>query len=71
MTLFDAGEDCGEAANTAKLLASKAAWHVAEACFQTYGGFAFAREYDIERNERQAVASRPKWASATVPLRVT
>jgi len=51
--LFDAGEDCGEAANTAKLLASEAAWHAAEACFQTYGGFAFAREYDIERKWRE------------------
>jgi len=47
--LFDAGEECGADANMAKLLASEAGWHAAEATFATYGGFAFAREYDIER----------------------
>ena len=51
--LYDAGKDCGAEANTAKLLSSEAAWHAAEACFQTYGGFAFAREYDIERKWRE------------------
>ena len=50
---FDAGEDCGEAANIAKLLASEAAWHAADTCFQTFGGFAFAREYHIERKWRE------------------
>lgn len=52
-TLFDAQEKCGAEANMAKLLASEACWHAAEACFQTYGGFAFAREYDIERKWRE------------------
>ena len=51
--LFDAGEDCGEAANIGKLLASEAAWHAADTCFQTFGGFAFAREYHIERKWRE------------------
>ncbi len=54
--LFDGGGDqteCGAAANTAKLLASEAAWHTAEACFQTFGGFAFATEYDVERKWRE------------------
>lgn len=50
---FQAGLDCGAEANMAKLLASEAAWHAAEACFQTYGGFAFAKEYDIERKWRE------------------
>jgi len=50
---FQAGEDCGEAANIAKLLASEAAWHAADTCFQTFGGFAFAREYHIERKWRE------------------
>jgi len=50
---FDAGEDCGEDANLAKLLASEAAWHAAEACLQTHGGFGFAREYDVERKWRE------------------
>jgi len=51
--LFQAGADCGEAANIAKLLASEAAWHAADTCFQTFGGFAFAREYHIERKWRE------------------
>ena len=51
--LFDAGQDRGGEANMAKLLASEAAWHAAEACFQAFGGFAFAREYDIERKWRE------------------
>src|SRR5690348_4002886 len=42
--LFDAGQECGADANMAKLLASEATWHAADATFQTYGGFAFARE---------------------------
>ncbi|HVS65851.1 MAG TPA: acyl-CoA dehydrogenase family protein [Thermoanaerobaculia bacterium] len=50
---FDAGAACGAEANTAKLLSSEAAWHAAEACFQTYGGFAFACEYDVERKWRE------------------
>jgi len=51
--LFDAGEPCGGAANSAKLLTSEAAWQAAEVCFQTFGGFAFAKEYDIERKWRE------------------
>lgn len=51
--LFAAGADCGEAANIAKLLASEAAWHAAEAAMQTHGGFGYAREYDIERKWRE------------------
>ncbi|MDH3228582.1 MAG: acyl-CoA/acyl-ACP dehydrogenase [Alphaproteobacteria bacterium] len=52
-TLFDARHPCGAEANMAKLLASEASWHAAEACFQSFGGFAFAREYDIERKWRE------------------
>jgi acyl-CoA dehydrogenase len=51
--LFDAGQECGADANMAKLLASEATWHAADATFQTYGGFAFAKEYDIERKWRE------------------
>ncbi len=51
--LFDAGERCGAEANMAKMLASEAAWHAGDSCFQTFGGFAFAREYDIERKWRE------------------
>ena len=51
--LFEAGMPCGDAANMGKLLASEAAWHAAEACIQTHGGFGYAREYDVERKWRE------------------
>jgi acyl-CoA dehydrogenase len=51
--LFDAGADCGAEANMGKMLASEAAWHAGEAAMQTFGGFAFAREYGIERKWRE------------------
>jgi acyl-CoA dehydrogenase len=51
--LFDAGAPCGPEANMAKLLAADASWHAGEACFQTHGGFGFAREYDVERKWRE------------------
>ena len=52
--LFQAGKPCGPDANMAKLLASEATWHSAEAAMQTHGGFGFAQEYDIERKWREA-----------------
>ena len=52
--LFDAGVECGADANIAKHLAAEAAWKMGEAAMQTFGGFAFAREYDIERKWREA-----------------
>jgi acyl-CoA dehydrogenase len=51
--LFDHGKPCGADANLAKLLASEACWHAAEAAMQTHGGFAFSREYDVERKWRE------------------
>jgi acyl-CoA dehydrogenase len=51
--LFDAGMDCGEEANIAKLLASEASWHAGEAAMQAHGGYGLAREYDIERKWRE------------------
>ena len=56
--LFQAGLPCGEDANIAKLLASEASWQAAEACMQTYGGFGYAREYDVERRWREARISQ-------------
>ena len=50
---FDAGQDCGAQANMAKLLAADASWEAANACLQTFGGFGFAREYDVERKFRE------------------
>jgi acyl-CoA dehydrogenase len=50
---FDAGEPCGAEANMAKHLAAKASWEAANVCLQTYGGFGFASEYDVERKFRE------------------
>ncbi|HET9668370.1 MAG TPA: acyl-CoA dehydrogenase family protein [Casimicrobiaceae bacterium] len=50
---FDAGEACGAEANMAKHLAAKASWEAANVCLQTYGGFGFASEYDVERKFRE------------------
>ena len=50
---YEAGENCGEEANMAKMLAAEASWAAAEACVQTHGGFGFASEYDVERKFRE------------------
>jgi acyl-CoA dehydrogenase len=52
--LYDAGQDPGVEANSAKMLAADASWEAAEACLQTHGGFGFAEEYDVERKFREA-----------------
>jgi len=51
--LFDRGERCGVEANLAKLLAADASWEAANVCLQTFGGFGFAVEYDVERKFRE------------------
>jgi acyl-CoA dehydrogenase len=51
--LFDAGRPCGAEANMAKLLAADASWEAANVAVQTYGGFGFAEDYDIERKFRE------------------
>ena len=51
--LFDGGEACGAEANMAKLLAADASWEAANVTVQTYGGFGFAEEYDVERKFRE------------------
>jgi len=56
--MFQAGQPCGEFANLSKLLTAEAAWEAAEACMQTHGGFAYAREYDVERKWREARVQR-------------
>jgi acyl-CoA dehydrogenase len=53
-SLFDAGEKCGAEANMAKLLASEAAWEAANAAVQTFGGYGFRKEYDVERKFRES-----------------
>ena len=37
----------------AKLLASEAAWEAATVCLDTYGGYGFARDYDVKRKFRE------------------
>jgi len=51
--LFDTGKPAGAEANMAKLLAADASWEAANACLQTFGGFGFAAEYDVERKFRE------------------
>ena len=52
--LFDKNMPCGTEANISKLLASEASWKSAEAAIQTFGGYGFAEDYDIERKYREA-----------------
>ncbi len=51
--LFDRGEPCGAEANMAKLLAADASWEAANVAMQTYGGYGYDAEYDIERKFRE------------------
>lgn len=64
--VYDAGQQPGPLASMAKHMACEAAWQMADACFTTHGGFAFAREYDIERKWRDArvMQIRPQGRSA-------
>ena len=52
--VYDGGGNPGAEANMAKLLASEASWAAADMCVQTFGGFGFAEEYDVERKFREA-----------------
>jgi acyl-CoA dehydrogenase len=51
--LFDGHQPCGAEANMAKYLAAEASWEAANVAMQTFGGFGFAEEYDIERKFRE------------------
>jgi acyl-CoA dehydrogenase len=51
--LFDAHEACGAEANMALLLAAEASWEAANAAMQTFGGYGFDAEYDVERKFRE------------------
>lgn len=53
LTHYEAGEDYHGEAMMAQHLAVQAAWDSADAAFTTHGGFAFAREYDVERKWRE------------------
>ena len=51
--LYEQGLPCGAEANMAKLLGADSSWAAANACLDTYGGFGFAAEYDVERKFRE------------------
>ena len=51
--LFDGNQPCGPEANMAKYLAAEASWEAANVAIQTFGGYGFAEEYDIERKFRE------------------
>jgi alkylation response protein AidB-like acyl-CoA dehydrogenase len=52
--MFDEGANPGEEANLAKFLGAEAAWQAANMCMDTYGGYGYATEYNIERKFREA-----------------
>jgi acyl-CoA dehydrogenase len=51
--LFDMDKPCGAEANMALLLAANASWEAANAAMQTFGGYGFDAEYDVERKFRE------------------
>ncbi len=53
VALYEAGRECHSEALIAQHMAAQAAWDTADAAFTTHGGFAFAREYDVERKWRE------------------
>ncbi|MCI0142603.1 acyl-CoA/acyl-ACP dehydrogenase [Arthrobacter bambusae] len=51
--LFDEGKDCGPEAAAAKYLGAEAGFEAADRSFSTLGGYAYAKEYHIERLWRE------------------
>ncbi len=51
--MFERGEPCGAEANMALLLSAEAAWEAANVAMQTFGGYGFDAEYDVERKFRE------------------
>ena len=51
---YDTGQDCAEAANSAKFLAAEAGFFAADRAVQTLGGMGYAIEHDVERYFREA-----------------
>jgi acyl-CoA dehydrogenase len=51
--LFERGKPCGAEANMALLLTADAAWEAANAAMQTFGGYSFDAQYDVERKFRE------------------
>jgi acyl-CoA dehydrogenase len=51
--LFDAHQPCGELAATAKFLGAEAGFEACDRAMSTFGGYAYAKEYHIERLWRE------------------
>jgi acyl-CoA dehydrogenase len=51
--LFERGEPCGAEANMALMLAAEASWEAANVAMQTFGGYGYDAEYDVERKFRE------------------
>ena len=57
-SLYDAGQDCGAEANTAKYLAAEAAFAACETAVLTHGGMGYSAEYHVERYLRESLIPR-------------
>ncbi len=51
--LFERGDPSGAEANMALMLTAEAAWEAANVAMQTYGGYGYDAEYDVERKFRE------------------
>ena len=51
--LFERGEPCGAEANMALYLTADASWEAANAAMQTFGGYSYDAEFDVERKFRE------------------
>lgn len=56
--LYDRGEPCGAEANMAKYLAAEWGFEATDRAMQTFGGFGYATEFDVERYWREARVMR-------------
>jgi len=53
-SLYDAGKPCGAEANAAKYFAAEACFRACETAILTHGGMGYAKEYHVERYQREA-----------------
>lgn len=56
--MFDQGEKCGPECNTAKVAATNAGIEAVYHSMQTFGGYGYAKEYDVERWWREINLTR-------------
>lgn len=56
--MYDAGQECGAEANTAKYLGAEAGYKACETAVMTHGGMGYAKEYHVERLLREIFIPR-------------